>query len=72
MSEQRRSFIGKIIGGIAAIPLLGAMRSKQELSSSKIKPIHSDRNQKHQDYTKNKSVGFSMGNSRSIFILCSP
>jgi hypothetical protein len=33
MSEQRRSFIGKMIAGFAALPLLGATGSKQKHSS---------------------------------------
>ena len=35
MKEQRRSFIGKLIGGLAALPLLGATRSKDDSKTKK-------------------------------------
>lgn len=37
MSEQRRTFLGKMLAGIATLPLLGATESKREKQSTKQK-----------------------------------
>jgi hypothetical protein len=60
---QRRDFLGKLglgLSSVVALPILGMSKNENEETMSKEKIL------------RIKPLGFQWGNSRSIFVLCSP
>lgn len=64
MSEQRRTFIGKLIAGIAAVPLLGAARTSQDAT-----PTDSKNREMKKIILKTRALGFQW-ETADPFLFC--